>query len=95
MVAHALELVVAVHHRQHKAQIIGHRLLEREQLNAVLIDGVLKGINELIALNDCFDLIIAAIHQLSQALIERRFDQGAHVQQVLFQLIKIVFQGHV
>jgi len=95
-VGHALQLVIDFHGRGDPAQIHGHRLVQGQDLQALLLDVVLLLVDLAIAGDDLVGQLDIAILQGADGLVNRLFHGRGQGQQVALQAIQVALKvfGH-
>jgi hypothetical protein len=72
-----------------EAEVRGHRLLEREEREAAVVDLDAQEVHFLLVGEDILDEGLLAAHQGGDALVDHRLRHAAHGEEPLAQLLEI------
>ena len=78
LVADPLQVGVDLHGRRDEAQVRGHRLLQRQQLQAAVVDLDLQVVDLLVGADDQLGLVQAALDQGADRAVDALLHQRAH-----------------
>ena len=93
-VAHALQIGIDLDHAENEAQIDGHGLLHRQQVERGLVDVALQAVDgDLAAADQVADGEIAHAIGLNGAL-DGLLGQAGHHQQVLLQIVEALLKAY-
>ena len=90
MIADALEIVRDLERRGDEAQVAGERLLERQQAQAVLVDGDLHAVDRAIVGEHLVRQRRVAPLQRLDGFLDDALGAAAHAQQLLLQRLELV-----
>ena len=91
-VADALQLAVDLDHGDEEAQVAGHRLVEREDLEALLLDLHLQLVDCEVADHDALGLLRVALLDGLEREVQALLDHGAQAEHLALQLVELALQ---
>ena len=92
LVADALEVGDDLHGRRDEAEIAGRRLLEGEQLHALLVHLHVVGVHLLVALDDLAGHRVVPLEQRGHHPADLVLDQPAHGEQGLLERLELLVE---
>ena len=91
-VADALEIGVDLHRRDNGAQVHGHRLIERQQREAAVVDLDMERVERAVADEHARDEIAVAIDQALDRQSDLLLRQPAHLEQASLELLELLLK---
>ena len=88
MVGDALEIVRHLHRGYHLAQVVGDRVVESDDLHALLVDVFFELVNLLVVGDHLVAQICVAAHKTVNSHFKTTLDLVAHLDDVIAQLGK-------
>ncbi len=88
-VADALEIGVDLHGRDDRAQVDGHRLVERQQREAAVVDLDVQRVERLVAGEHALDQLAVAVDQALDREAHLLLGQAAHLEQAGLELLEL------
>ena len=89
LIADALEVVVDARNGQHKAQVGGHELMQREQLHDAIVDFHLQLVDGRLFVEHGFGQSSVAIQHGMDGLMDGALRQAAHPEKPLLQAVQL------
>ena len=91
-VADALEVGVDLHGRDDRPQVDGHRLVEREQREAAVVDLDVQPVHRLVAAQHAVDQFAIAIDERLHGEAHLFLGQAAHLEQPGLELLQLLLK---
>ena len=88
-VADALEVGVDLHRRDDRAQVGGHRLVQRQQREAAVVDLDVQRVERLVAGQHALDQVAVALDEPLDREAHFFFGQAAHFEQPGLELLEL------
>jgi len=92
LIADALEVIVDARNGKNEAEIDGHELVKREELNDAVVDFDLQLVDGVLFVQDALGQLIVGIQHGVDGLMDGAFGEAAHPEQPLFKLVQIFFE---
>jgi hypothetical protein len=92
LVADALEIVIDAGNRQDKAQVNGHELMQREQLNHAVINLQLEFVNRALFFENAIGELFVGLQHGMDGLMNSALGETAHPEQAFLQFVKVSFE---
>ena len=92
LVADAFQIVVDARDGQHKAQVHGHQLVQRQQLHHAIVHFDLQFVDGVFFGQHAIGELLVGIQHGMHRLVHGALGEAAHPQQPLFQIVQISFE---
>jgi hypothetical protein len=92
LIADALKVIVDARNGKNEAEIDGHELVKREELNDAVIDFDLQLVDGVLFVQDALGQLLVGIQHGVDGLMDGAFGEAAHPKQPLFKLVQIFFE---
>jgi hypothetical protein len=92
LIADALEVVVDARDGKNQAQVGGHQLMEREELNDAVVNFELQFVDGVFFIEDALGKLLVGFEDGVNGLMNGALGEAAHPQEAFFQLVQISFE---
>jgi hypothetical protein len=92
LIANALEIVIDSRDGQDQAEIRGHELVQREELDDAIVDFDLEFIDGVFFFQDALGQLFIRFQNGVNRLVHRPLRQAPHPKQALLQFVQVLFE---
>jgi hypothetical protein len=92
LIADTLEIVVDPGNGKDKAEIDGHQLMQREELDNAVVNFDLQFIDGVFFIEDALGKLFVGFENGVDSLMDCAFPEAAHPEQALFQFVQVFFE---
>ena len=92
LVADALEIVVDARDGEDEAEIDGHQLMEREELDDAVVDFELELVDGVFFVEDALGELFVGVEDGVDGLVDGALGEAAHPEQAFFDFVQIFFE---
>jgi hypothetical protein len=92
LIADALEIVIDSRDGQHEAEIAGHKLVQRKELDHAVVDFNLEFIDSVLFFQDAIGQLFVGLQHRVNRLMYGALRQAPHPKQTFLHFVQILFE---